>query len=218
MPAPLFRHSRPQDPSLPRSAAAISPSTAPSPFPPPTLRSAARRAVRVCSGLVGFVRLCSGRPEPVPICSLSGRGDFHVVGSVRICSGLFGPVRGGRGRCRSAPYLVGAIFAWSGLFGFVQVCSALFGSVRSVRGGRRRASVGPLCCCGGATVSRRGVEWGAGLEAVRDLGAAHGEIPLFEPGAGSAASAGMTVVEAREWRRGRRLRRRASGRASLGRF
>ena len=84
-------------------------------------------------------------------------GRFRVVGSwsdfVRICSGLFGSVRGGRGWCRVVPYLVGVILRGRVLVGVVRICSGLFGSVRGVRG---RALVGPLCCCGGATVSRCG--------------------------------------------------------------
>ena len=93
-------------------------------------------SVRDCSGLVGFVRLCSGCPGPVSDCSLSGRGDFRVVGSrsglfrfVRLCSGWTGPVSGcslsGRGD-----------FAWSGLG---RGCTGLFGSVRGVRGRCRTA-------------------------------------------------------------------------------
>ena len=35
-------------------------------------------------------------------------------------------------------------------------------------------------------------------EAVQGVGAVHVEIPLFEPGAGSAASAGMTEMGRRE--------------------
>ena len=41
------------------------------------------------------------------------------------------------------------------------------------------------------------IKSGATNEAVRGLSAALGEIPLFEPGASSAAGAGMTVVRAR---------------------
>ena len=121
------RHSRPQDPSLPRSAAAISPSTAPSPFPPPTLRSAARQAVRVCSGLVGFVRLCSGCPGSVSGCSLSGRGDFAwsgLFGFVQVCSAPFGVFRAG----------VGLLPIWSGRFSRGRVCSDLFRFVRLCSG------------------------------------------------------------------------------------
>ena len=115
-----------------------------------------------CSGLVRFVQVCSAvfgvfgaGVGLLPIWS----GRFRVVGSGQICSGLFGCVRGVRGRCRAASYLVGVIFAWSGLVRFV----------RGVRGGWRWAWVGPLCCWGGATVSRCG--WDGALGAVR------GEMP-----------------------------------------
>ena len=47
---------------------------------------------------------------------------------------------------------------------------------------------------GGAGVAGNGGVGVAGREAGYSVGAVLGEIPLFGPGAGSAASAGMTVV------------------------
>ena len=128
--------------------------------------------VRPCSGLFGFVQVWSGLfgvfgagQGLFPIWS----GRFCVVGSWsdlfrfgRVCSGCSGSAKvcslSGQGD-----------FACSGLG---RGCSGLFGSVRGGslrRGGRRRAWVGPLCCCGGATVSRCG--WDGAL------GVARGEIP-----------------------------------------
>ena len=129
--------------------------------------------VRPCSGLFGFVQVCSalfgvfGSGQGLfPIWS----GCFWVFGSwsgvfrfVRFCSGCSGPAKG----CSLSGQ---GAFGCSGLG---RVCSGLFGSVRGGalrRGGRRRAWVGPLCCCGGATVSR--CRWDGAL------GAASGEIPV----------------------------------------
>ena len=157
---------------------------------------------RVLSDLFRFVRLCSGCSGPVPGSSLSGRGDFCVVGSCQVCSGLFGSVRGVRGRCRGLRPIWSGRFSRgrvsSDLFRFVrlcsrcsgpakgcclsgrgdfrvvgsgQICSGLVSSVRGVRGGRRRALVGPLSGCGGATVSRCGVRWEREARRRRRLGA-----------------------------------------------
>ena len=46
--------------------------------------------------------------------------------------------------------------------------------------------------------AKRGCD-GGGVWVWRALGVARGEIPLFGPGAGSAASAGMTELGARVW-------------------
>ena len=72
---------------------------------------------------------------------------------------------GAGGRSGPIPARGRGDFAWSGLVGFGQICSGLVGVCCCgwVSGGL--ASAGPLCCCGGATVSR------CGREAARHRGA-----------------------------------------------
>ena len=119
---------------------------------------------RCWSGLFGVVRLWSGLVEGWVIWSgrvLGGRGCSGLVRFGQVCSVLFGMVG-------AAGYLVGADSGWSRLFGFGQVCSAVVAVGRLLRGGWRRALVGLLFCCGGATVSRGGV--GCGAVAARRAG------------------------------------------------
>ena len=185
----------PLSPSFPPPFSVIPAPSFPS-FPPPSgnlpraASDAAFRCPPSCSGLFGPVQVWSA------LFGVFGAGTglfpiwsrrFRVVGPwsglfrvVRLCSECSGPVLGcslsGRGD-----------FAWSGLG---RGCSGLFGSVRSVRGGRRRASAGSVCCCEGATVSRRGVGWGAARRRGRF-------------GGDSRSGAGMTEREGRGWRRDR---------------
>ena len=137
---------------------------------PEAASDAALRRPSGWSVLVGVVQVCSGGFWAAPYlvgAILGGRVLFRFV---RICSGLVGSVRGVRGWCGAVPYLVGVILRGRVLVGVVRICSGLVGSVRGVRG---RALVGPLCCCGGVTVSRRGAGWGEAW----GVGGGSGQIP-----------------------------------------
>ena len=159
------------------------------------------RFVRCWSGLFGVVRLWSGLVEGWAIWSgriLGGRGCSGLVRFVQVCSAVFGGGRLLRGGWRRA--LAGRLFCcgWATVSrGGVGWGVALW----------RRVVPGSLVNWYWQAVRDAGAANGVGFgpqiksgatdPGVARLGAVHGEMPLFGPGAGSAASAGMTEWEAR---------------------
>ena len=116
-----------------------------------------------------------------------GAGFGGCVHTSRSATGARQVVRGCSG---AVAYLVGECC----VVRFVRACSGC--------SGWRWAFAGPLFCCGGATVSRRGVARGDGKGA--GMGGRAREVASEAARADSRSGAGMTRGEVREWRGERR--------------